>query len=77
MERSAYVMSVNTRSFIIIALNYVRAAYVASGRLLIIHTHVRRTQKSENILDMCTSIEFQLDLSHRIERLLVGEHINM
>lgn len=35
----------NTRSFIIIALNYVRAAYVASGRPHIIHTHVRRTRK--------------------------------
>lgn len=70
-ERSAYVISVNTQSFIIIALNYVRAAYVASGLLFHPPTmHVYRTnKKKEIILDMCTSIESQLDTliaSHRI-----------
>lgn len=64
-ERSTYVISAITQSFIIIALNYVRAAYVASGRLHIIHAHQRRKNKNENIPDMCTIIEFQLDSSHR------------
>lgn len=73
MDRSAYVMSVNTQSFIIIALNCVRAAYLASGRLHIIHTHLRCTHENgKNILDMCTSIEFQLDPTHRIDRLLLA-----